>query len=131
MRKGSQFTRIFAQEIRRLVSTGNIDFLKKRISGRVLNCKPSLKEKPLGYKKLSFLFVILTLGYIASILVLLLEKKKQKITTKYEQIPLIEDKIGEYLDGLGLSNQETENVFNGLNQKCINKYRVTALLKKD
>ena len=84
-------------------------------------------EKPLGYEKLSFLFVILTLGYIVSILVLLLEKKKQKITTKHKKISLIEEKIGEYLDDLGLSNQETENVFKGLNKKCYKKYRVAAL----
>ena len=120
MRKGSQFTRIFAQEIRRLASTGHIDFLKKRILERFLTCKPQFNEKSLGYEKLSFLFLIIILGHIMSILVLFLESNKHKLTSKRKQVSLIEEKIEEYLDSLDLSNQQTEKVFHELNKKCFN-----------
>ena len=78
----------------------------------------------------NFLFVMLIFGYIVSFLVLLLEyanqnKKKellQNSTTKNKKISLIEEKIGKYLEGLGLSNLETEDILSGLNQKCIKKH---------
>ena len=134
MKKGSQFTRIFAKEIRKLETTGNNDLLKKRYSGSK-ECKAPLKEKPLGFEKSSFLFVMLMIGSILSILVLLLEyanqqkKKTQEITTKDVKISLIVEKFYEYTDGFGLSNLEIENILRNLYQKHIRKHQ--DLLKMD
>ena len=116
MKKGSQYIRIFTQEMRKLRTTGNLDLLRKRYRGSQ-TCKPLLKEKPLGLEKLSSLFVLIMIGSILSILVLLLEyvnqkkKKKQEITTKVGQ------KIHEYIDGFGLSKMEIENILKNLYQK--------------
>ena len=116
MKKGSQYIRIFTQEMRKLRTTGNLDLLRKRYLGSQ-TCKPLLKEKPLGFEKLSSLFVLIMIGSILSILVLLLEyvnqkkKKKQEITTKVGQ------KIHEYIDGFGLSKMEIENILKNLYQK--------------
>ena len=116
MKKGSQYIRIFTQEMRKLRTTGNLDLLRKRYRGSQ-TCKPLLKEKPLGFEKLSSLFVLIMIGSILSILVLLLEyvnqkkKKKQEITTKVGQ------KIHEYIDGFGLSKMEIENILKNLYQK--------------
>ena len=124
MKKGSHFTRIFSQEIRRLETTGNLDLLSKRYSGSQ-TCKLPLKEKSLGYEKLSFLFVILIFGCAMSILVVSLEyitqtkKKKPEITNKDKEMLLIKEKMGEYLERL--SNQEAENILGSLNQKYIKK----------
>ena len=122
MKKGSQFTRFFTQEMRKLEGTGILDLLRRRYLGS-MECKLPLMEKPLGYEKLSFLFVMLIFGCIISIIVVLLEfmnqtkKNKQELTCKDKEMSLIEEKMGEYLDGL--SNQETENILDRLNQKHV------------
>ena len=114
IKKGSQFTRIFRQEIRRLTTTGIIDLLRKRYSGS-LSCKPLLQEKPLGYEKLSFLFVMLIFGCMASIFVFFFERmtqtKKKELAYKVKEMSLMEEKMGDYLKGL--SNQE--------NRKCLGR----------
>ena len=105
MKKGSQFTRIFSQEIRRLEIDGTLDFLRKRYSGSP-TCKPLLMEKPLGFEKLSFLFVMLIFGYIMSILVVFFEymtqpkKNEQEFTNEDKETSLIEENFGKYLEGL-------------------------------
>ena len=126
MKKGSQYTRFFTQEMRRLTTTGNIDFLKKRyLAASFQSCKPSLKDKPLGYEKLSLLFAILMFGCIVSILVVLLEcmiqhkKMKREFKADGKEISLMERRFGEYLEGL--SDQETENILGRLNQRHIKK----------
>ena len=124
MKKGSRFTRLFSQEMRRLDTTGNLDLLRKRYSGHQ-TCKPPINEKPLGYEKLFFLFIVLILVCIMSILVVLFEyttqtkKKKQEITDKDMEISLIEEKFRKRLEGL--SNQETENILSRLIQKYIKR----------
>ena len=127
MKKGSHFTRIFSQEIRRLETTGNLDLLRKRYSGSQ-TCKPPLKEKSLGYEKLSFLFVMLFVAFIMSIFVVSLEyrtknkKMKQEITSKDKEMLLIKEIMGHCLKKL--SNQEAENVLGSLNQKYFKKERI-------
>ena len=116
MKKGSQFKRFFTQEMKKLETTGNLDLLRKRYWDSQV-CKPLLKEKPLGFEKLSSLFVLIMIGSILSILVLLLEyvnqrkKKKQEITAKVVQI------IHEYINGFSLSKMEIENILKNLYQK--------------
>ena len=123
MKKDSQYTRFFTQEMRRIATTGNLDFLRKRYSGSQ-TCKPPFKEKPLGYEKLSFLFVMLIFGCIMSILIVFLEymtqtkKKKQVLISKDKEI---ENKIEEYLELQGLANKVTENVLGRLLQKYIKR----------
>ena len=132
MKKGSQFTRIFAQEIRRLETTGNNDLIKKRYSGSK-ECKAPLKEKPLGFEKSSFLFVMLMIGSILSILVLLLEytnqkkRKTQEMSTPDIKTSLIVENFYEYMDGFSLTNQETENILRSLYKKHIIKNQVNVL----
>ena len=136
IKKGSQYRRIFNQEMIRLATTGNIDFLKKRISGIAGQaCKSQLKEKTLGYEKLSFLFLILMFGCIMSIIVALLEyknqnkKRKQELKGKEEEISLMERQFREYLEGL--SDRETENIMGRLNQNHIRKERDSNKLNMD
>ena len=123
MKKGSQFTRIFTHEMKKLQTTGNLDLLKKRYMGPQI-CKPLLKEKPLGYEKLSFLFVMLISSCILSIIIVFLEymtqtkKKDYGITSKAKEV---EEMIGEILEVQGLPNQETKNVLVSLLQKCNEK----------
>ena len=132
MKKGSQFTRIFAQEIRRLETTGNNDLIKKRYSGSK-ECKAPLKEKPLGFEKSSFLFAMLMIGSILSILVLLLEytnqkkRKTQEMSTPDIKTSLIVENFYEYMDGFSLTNQETENILRSLYKKHIKKNQVDVL----
>ena len=120
MKKSSQYTRFFTQEMKKLEVTGNLNVLRKRYL-EIQKCNPLLKEKPLGYEKLSFLFVMLIFGCIMSILVVLFEyitqtkKKKQELTSKDKEI---EEKIEDYLEVQGLSNNETENLLGRLFQSC-------------
>ena len=126
MKKGSQFTRIFRQEIRRLATTGILDLLRKRYSGS-LSCKPLLQEKPLGYEKLSFLFVMLIFGCILSIFVVFFEyktqtkKKEKELALKVKEMSMMEEKMGEYLEGL--SDEETETFLGRLFLKHFKKDR--------
>ena len=120
MKKISPFTRFFKQEMIKLQTTGNLDLHRKRYLGRQV-CKLSLREKPLGYEKLSFLFVMLILCSIISIIIVLFEymtptkNKEQEITRKGEEV---EEIIGEILEVQGLPNQETKNVLGRLLKKC-------------
>ena len=126
MKKGSQFTRIFRQVIRRLATTGILDLLRKRYS-RSLSCKPLIHEKPLGYKKLSFLFVMLIFGCIVSIFIVFYEnmtqtkKKERELAYKAKEMSLMEEKMGEYLEGL--SDEETETFLGRLFLKHFKKDR--------
>ena len=126
MKKGSQFTRIFRQEIRRLATTRILDLLRKRYSGS-LSCKPLLQEKPLGYEKISFLFVMLIFGCILSIFVVFFEyktqtkKKEKELALKVKEMSLMEEKMGEYLEGL--SDEETETFLGRLFLKHFKKDR--------
>ena len=126
MRKGSQYTRFFTREMRRLTTTGNIDAIKKRFLASVQSCKPPLKaEKSLGYEKLSLLFAIFLFGCIMSILLVILEymiqwkKMKGELKSDEKEILFLERQFGLYLQGL--SHEETENVLGRLIQKHIKK----------
>ena len=124
IKKGSQFTRIFRQEVRRLATTGILDLLRKRYTGS-LSCKPLLQEKPLGYEKLSFLFVMLIFGCIVSIFVVFFEyttqtkKKEKELVYKVKEMSLMEEKMGDFLEGL--SNEETQTFFGRLFLKHFKK----------
>ena len=103
--------------MKKLESTGHLDVLRKRFV-RSQACKQLVKEKPLGFEKLSFLFFMLIVGCIMSIFVLFFEymtrgkKKPQTSTNKDEELSLIKQKVGEYLEGLPY--QDTENILDTL-----------------
>ena len=124
MKKGSQFTRFFSQEMRKLETTGNLDLLRRRYTGSKTCSKPPLKEKPLGYEKLSFLFVMLIFGCMVSIFVFFFERmtqtKKKELAYNVKEMSLMEEKMGDYLKGL--SNQE--------NRKCLGRLFLKHYRKK-
>ena len=111
--------------MRKLETTGNLDLLRKRYSGSQACKPPALKEKPLGYGKLSFLFVMLIFGCIMSILVVFFEymtqpkRNEQELTNEDKEMSLIEENFGKYLEGL--SNQESENILGRLILKHFKK----------
>ena len=108
--------------MRKMETTGNLDFLRKRYSGSK-TCKQPVNEKPLGFEKLSFLFFMLIIGCMMSIFVVFFEyitqtkKKKQEITN--EEVMVIQGKIAEYLEGL--TYQDTKNILDGLFLQKITK----------
>ena len=116
MNKKSQFTKIFSQAILDMKNTGTLDIIigeKSRQTDQSYNI-PDRKEKPLGYKKLAFLFAVLALGTIISLFVALFEyiaklylKRQNKAITIHELI--IDDRIEEILDDM--SNDEVEKTF--------------------
>ena len=118
MKKGSQYTRLLTKELMKMTTTGNIHLLKQRYSG--IQCKQQLKEKPLGYEKLSFLFVMLIFSCIMSIIIVFIEymtqnkKKKQESISKAKEI---EEKICKCLEVEGMPDQEKENILGRLFQK--------------
>ena len=115
----SQFIRIFSQAILDIKNTGRLDiFLEEKSRQRYQSCNlPDPKEKPLGYTKLAFLFVLLASGTFLSIFVALFEfftrryqiQKKQKstsmITTIHEGNP-IDDHIKEIMNDMSIDDIE-------------------------
>ena len=123
MKKGSQLTRLFTRELRKLTTTGNIELLRQRYIDTQA-CKQLLKEKPLGYEKLSVLFVMLIFGGIMSILVVFFEYITQTKNKDYQierKGKEVEEIFGEILEVQGLPNEETKNILGRLLQKCIEK----------
>ena len=107
--------------MRRLEATGNLDLFKKRYLGRQV-CKRLLKEKPLGYEKLAFLFIMLISSCILSIIIVLLEYMTQTKNKDYgisSKAKEVEEMIGEILEVQGLPCQETKNILGSLLQKHV------------
>ena len=124
MNKKSQFTRIFSQAILDMKNTGTLDIIigeKSRQTDQSYNI-PDRKEKPLGYKKLAFLFAVLVVGTFISLFVALFEyiaklyHKRQKYTTTIHEL-IIDDRIEEILDDM--SNDEVEKTFQRILQKHV------------
>ena len=127
MNKKSQFTKIFSQAILDMKDNGRLEIFHGRKSNQnKQSCTlPEPKQKPLGFKKLASLFVVLVSGIFISIFVVLFEfitkiaSEKQKSTTTiedHEQNP-VDHHIEEFLEAL--SDDETEKVFQRIVQKHI------------
>ena len=123
MNKKSQFTKIFSQAILDMKNTGTLDIIigeKSRQLVQSYNLPVDPKEKPLGYKKLAFLFAVLAFGTIISLFVALFEffaklyLKRQKYTITIHEL-IIDDQIEEILDDM--SNDEIEKTFQRILQK--------------
>ena len=118
MNKRSQFTKIFSQAILDMKETGILDiFVVEKYHQKDQSCNLlDQKEKPLGYKKLAFLFALLASGTFISLFLALFEffskmyqiRKKQKSTTIHERNSL-DDHIKEILDDM--SKDEIEKTF--------------------
>ena len=93
MNKKSQFTKIFSQAFLEMKDNGRLDTFHARKSQQInQSCTlPEPKEKPLGFKKLAFLFLVLVSGIFISIFVVFFEfiakiySKKQKCTTTIKE----------------------------------------------
>ena len=119
MNKRSQFTKIFSQAILDMKETGILDiFVVEKYHQEDHSCNLlDQKEKPLGYKKLAFLFALLTFGTFISLFVALFEiftkryqvQKKQKSTTTICERNSIDDHIKEILEDM--SKDEIEKTF--------------------
>ena len=128
MNKKSQFTKIFFQAILDMKNTGTLDIIideKSRQIDQSYNL-PERKEKPLGYKKLAFLFAVLALGTFISLCVAFLEfitkfyLKKQKSTKTIHEQNSIDDRINEILDDM--SNGENEKTLQRILQQRIKRF---------
>ena len=125
MNKNSQFTRIFSQAILEMKATGRWDILNiEKSRHKDQSCDiPDLKEKPLGYKKLAFLFVVMLSGILISFFVVLFEviakmySEKQKSTATIEDHELnsLDDHIEEFLEALSVEG--TRKLFQRIVQK--------------
>ena len=125
MNKNSQFTKIFSQAILDMKDTGTFDIMigeKSRHMDQSYNL-PDPKEKPLGYKKLAFLFVVLVSGTFTSLFVALfeymekpyLQEQKSSIAIEDHEINPVDDHIDEFL--AGLSVDETKKTYKIIVQK--------------
>ena len=132
MRKQSEFTRIFGQAMLDIKDSGLIDLLVEKYRHRCTTSensntmKPS--HKPLGYEKLSLLFLILISGFILSIFVIFFEWITQNIQKKHDSVIENQDLklsiISEVIEKnlWGLSANESENIFQRILQRRMNYY---------
>ena len=111
MNKKSQFTKIFSQAILDMKDNGRLNIFHGRKSqqNKQLCILPDTRQKPLGFKKLAFLFLVLVSGIFISILVVLFEFIAKMYSKKQNSTTTIEDNIEEFLDALSVD--ETEKVF--------------------
>ena len=119
MNKRSPFTKIFSQAILDMKETGILDiFIVEKAHQVDQSCNLlDQEEKPLGYKKLAFLFALLASGTFISLFVALFEiftkryqvQKKQKSTTTICERNSIDDHIKEILEDM--SKDEIEKTF--------------------
>ena len=130
MRKQSEFTRIFGQAMLDIKDSGLIDLIVEKYRHRCTTSENSntmnTSKKPLGYEKLSLLFLVLISGYILSLSVIFCEWIAQKIQKKHNSVSkdrdlkltIIAEEIEENLRGL--STEETENILHRILQRHMN-----------
>ena len=134
MNKNSQFTKIFSQALLDMKGNGMLEkFQARKSQQKKQSCiPPDPTKKPLGFKKLAFLFVVLVSGIFISIFVVFFEfmakiySDKQKITTfgttkiKDDEINPENDCIESFLETL--SDEETKKVF----QRILKRHMKTS-----
>ena len=104
MNKQSQFTKIFSQALLDMKGNGMLEkFHARKYQQQKQSCiPPDSTKKPLGFKKLAFLFVVLVSGIFISIFVVLFEfiakiySKKQKLTAMFESYEI--NSQNDYID---------------------------------
>ena len=73
MKKNSRFTDHFNNILHNLKTTGNLEILKKKYSSSIKCNIPNTQISALGFEKLTFLFIILIIGIILSLIALTFE----------------------------------------------------------
>ena len=116
MNKKSQFIKIFSQAILEAKDDGKLEIFQARKSQQnKQSCiPPDPTKKPLGFKKLAFLFVVLVSGIFISIFAILFEfiakiySEKHKIPTRFEDddINSENDHIEEIMNALSVEEAE-------------------------
>ena len=112
MKKNSQFTEHFNHILNDLKATGNLDILKNKYSRARLSstkCKmlSTLNMVVIGYEKLTFLFVILIIGIILSLIAIIFELKlkpnqrngQEEVEPSSKEIDELEMKTRRLLEG--------------------------------
>ena len=107
MKKNSHFTEHFNHIINGLKATGNLDILmmKYPISGPTNYNKSSTYTVSIGFEKLTFLFVILFIGIILSLIGIIFEfkfkpmKKQEKYEPSSKEMDEFENKTKALLEG--------------------------------
>ena len=90
-----------------LKTTGNLEILMKKYSNSTKCNMPSTKMSGLGFEKLTFLFIILMLGIILSLVILIFELKskpkqrngKEEVESPSKEIDQVEKIIRRLLEG--------------------------------
>ena len=130
MRKQSEFTRIFGRAMLDMKEGRLIDLILEKYRHRCTTSENSntinTSQKPLGYEKLSLLFLVLISGYILSLSVIFCEWIAQKMEKKHNSVTkdqdlkltIIAEEIEENLRGL--STDETENILRRILQRHMN-----------
>ena len=108
MKKNSLFTDHFKHILNNLKTTGNLEILMKRYSSST-KCKiPSTKISALGFEKLTFLFIILIIGMILSVIAILFELKfksnqkndgQEEVESSSKEIEKLEEITRRLLEG--------------------------------
>ena len=119
MNKRSQYTKIFSRAILDMKESGGFDIFLGETIRQMDQChlQTDQKEKPLGYKKLASLFVLLASGTLMSLLVALFEffskmcqiQKNQKLTPTIHEGNPIDNNIKEIISDM--SKDEIEKTF--------------------
>ena len=112
MKKKSQFTEHFNYILNGLKATGNLDVIMKmypiRSNFAISKCNiPSTKNSTIGFEKLTFLFFILIIGMILSLIVIILEFKikldrgngEEEFQPSFKEIDDLENKTRRLLEG--------------------------------
>ena len=104
MQKNSAYTKYFNHVLKDIRENGQLDILKKRYATAPNTyCKNLSKNDlaPLGYEKLTSLFIILIVGTILSLFIFMFEKSemKKELRSFSEEIEELEIQTRKLLDG--------------------------------
>ena len=109
MKKNSYFTEHFNNILNGLKETGNLEILMKRypISSSIKYNMPSTQNIAVGFEKLIFLFIILLIGIILSLIAIIFELKfkpnqrngQEEVEPSSKEIDELENKTRRLLEG--------------------------------
>ena len=106
MKKNSRFTDHFNNILHNLKTTGNLEILKKKYSSSIKCNIPNTQISALGFEKLTFLFIILIIGIILSLIALTFElnfkpnqRNDQEVELSSKEIDKLEKIVRRLLEG--------------------------------
>ncbi len=115
IRNNSPYYQFISKEITKMVNEGHVRFAELRTLKQIPKCKPILREaKPLTFKKLFTVFLIVAGGILAAVTVLVLETmfKPMEKPTEFE----VSDDVLQLFDQMQdffFSNPHNRKVFAG------------------